>query len=162
MSTPLVATLLYHEVCEHPAESGFVRASALPYKHTPRAFAQHLDVIAQTGAAPELVSGFEPVPGGDISTEVLESAAGSNLLYVFTSEPQLTPARLDPAWVFGPVCIENSTPVERVRRLAMGRSWARERALRRAGVSESRRGAGISPLREHPDRGGEACCIKHS
>jgi len=242
MSTPLLATLLYHEVCDHPAESGFVRPSALPYKHTPRAFAQHLDAIAAAGTTPELVSeiglassgrhllltfddggksavsiadhlsrrnwkghffittsrigtsGFlthadirylracghsvgshshthpdifrglprsrmdeewrisgdvleqtlgEPckaasVPGGDISSEVLESAAGSNLLYIFTSEPRLTPARLGPAWVFGRVCIKNSTPVERVGHLAVGRSWARERALRRVRVFLSR------------------------
>ncbi len=242
MSAPLFATLLYHEVCDDPAESGFVRRSALPYKHTPRVFTQHLDAIAAAGTTPELVSEVEPaspgrrllltfddggksaafiadrlsrrnwkghffittsrigtagfmtrgdirylracghfvgshshthpdifralprsrmdeewrissdvlaqtlgepclgasIPGGDISAEVLESAAGSNLLYIFTSEPHLIPARLGSAWVFGRVSIKNSTPVERVGRLAAGRSWARERAVRRVRVFLSR------------------------
>jgi peptidoglycan/xylan/chitin deacetylase (PgdA/CDA1 family) len=42
-------TLLYHEVIDDPAESGFQTPGALPYKHPAGYFLQNLDVIARTG-----------------------------------------------------------------------------------------------------------------
>jgi peptidoglycan/xylan/chitin deacetylase (PgdA/CDA1 family) len=73
------------------------------------------------------------VPGGDISRQVLESAAAT-FPYIFTSEPRLQPARVGSSWVFGRVCVRNSTPVARVRQLAAGGSWGRERLVRRTRV----------------------------
>lgn len=41
-----IATFGYHEVTDDPDRSGFLRAGAVPYKLTRRAFAEHLDAIA--------------------------------------------------------------------------------------------------------------------
>jgi peptidoglycan/xylan/chitin deacetylase (PgdA/CDA1 family) len=41
-----IATFGYHEVTDDPDSSGFLRAGAVPYKLTRRAFAAHLDAIA--------------------------------------------------------------------------------------------------------------------
>jgi len=51
-----IATFLYHDVSDHPSESGFQRRSALPYKQTRAIFAKHLDRIAESGVTPESVS----------------------------------------------------------------------------------------------------------
>ncbi len=53
---PRLASFGYHEVTDDPRASGFQRPGALPYKHTTRAFAQHLARIAAAGVAPELVT----------------------------------------------------------------------------------------------------------
>ncbi|HEX5439228.1 MAG TPA: polysaccharide deacetylase family protein [Gemmatimonadaceae bacterium] len=50
-----VATLLYHEVTDEPASSGFQRPGAAPYRHSTRAFAEHLEAIAGAPATPERV-----------------------------------------------------------------------------------------------------------
>jgi peptidoglycan/xylan/chitin deacetylase (PgdA/CDA1 family) len=50
-----VAAFAYHEVTDDPRDSGFQRAAALPYKHTRRVFAEHLDGIAAAPVRPSLV-----------------------------------------------------------------------------------------------------------
>ena len=50
-----IASLMYHEVADDPASSGFQRPGALPYKHSTNAFAGHLARIAGAPAAPGLV-----------------------------------------------------------------------------------------------------------
>lgn len=70
------------------------------------------------------------LPGGDLSDDVLESAASARLAYLFTSEPVLYPQ-----WV-GDCCVLGRVPVRRrddplhVFDLASGHGWRRERAVR--------------------------------
>lgn len=234
---PPVVTFLYHEVCEDPAQSGFQRRSALPYKHRPTEFEKNLDVIGTVAPTPVALSDLRndsnseykiiltfddggksalhiadtldrrgwpghffvttsmigtrtfldpgeirelharghgigshshthpapfnsltiarmheewrvsreiledilgetvtsaSVPGGDLSTEVLESAADSGIRFLFTSEP------LPRAWAygemlcFGRVCPKAGTPLKRVERLASNRGFTRELVLRSA------------------------------
>ena len=52
----LVAGLGYHDVTDHPAESGFQRNGALPFKLCRATFRAHLDRIAASGTTPSLVS----------------------------------------------------------------------------------------------------------
>ena len=66
-----VATLLYHEVTDDPRASGFQRRSAMPYKLCRRAFAEHLDAIADGAHPPTRV------------TEIDFSAAARHLMLSF-------------------------------------------------------------------------------
>jgi peptidoglycan/xylan/chitin deacetylase (PgdA/CDA1 family) len=52
---PEIATILYHEVTDDPASTGFQRASALPYKHRTAEFAAHLHLISRWGPPSGLV-----------------------------------------------------------------------------------------------------------
>jgi len=63
-AVPLIASLIYHEITDDPATSGFQRASALPYKHTRAAFARHLDEIAASPCVPELVTAVDFAASG--------------------------------------------------------------------------------------------------
>ncbi len=49
-----IAAFLYHDVVDHPRDSGFQRTAAIQYKHTPAAFEDHLDHIASSRMLPEL------------------------------------------------------------------------------------------------------------
>jgi peptidoglycan/xylan/chitin deacetylase (PgdA/CDA1 family) len=71
MSGPRVASLLFHDVTDHPSESGFQRAAAAPYRYTTGAFDAVLEAIARSPFRPALV------------TEVDFSAVGSALLLTF-------------------------------------------------------------------------------
>lgn len=57
-SVPAVrlAAFGYHEVTEEPLTSGFLRPGAVRFTLTPRAFAAHLDRIAERATAPALVT----------------------------------------------------------------------------------------------------------
>lgn len=46
---PKIVTFLYHEATDNPSDSGFQRASALPYKHPRREFVDNLDAILRAG-----------------------------------------------------------------------------------------------------------------
>ena len=59
-----VVTLLYHEVIDNPAESGFQTPGALPYKHKTDYFLQNLDVIARTGVRISSVHDIDFDSGG--------------------------------------------------------------------------------------------------
>lgn len=50
-----IASFTFHEVCDNPAESGWQRPAALPYKHTTAGYREHLDQIAQAGVQPGLL-----------------------------------------------------------------------------------------------------------
>jgi peptidoglycan/xylan/chitin deacetylase (PgdA/CDA1 family) len=52
---PRIASLMYHEVTDAPATSGFQRPGALSYKHTTAAFTEHLTQFAGVPSAPGLV-----------------------------------------------------------------------------------------------------------
>ena len=56
--SPKVASLMYHEIGDDPAVTGFQRPGARRYRLTTRAFAAHLDAIA-AAAIPTLVSGLD-------------------------------------------------------------------------------------------------------
>ena len=50
-----IIALMYHEVTDKPAESGFQRASALPYKLPVSEFQSHLNQITLAGIRPERI-----------------------------------------------------------------------------------------------------------
>ena len=56
---PQVAAFTYHEVTDDPSSSGFQRLGAVPYKLTPRAFAEHLARIAAGPVAPTRVTDID-------------------------------------------------------------------------------------------------------
>ncbi len=53
---PEVAGFAYHDVTDEPGSSGLQRPGAVPYKLGRLAFARHLDGIASSAVAPELVT----------------------------------------------------------------------------------------------------------
>lgn len=224
-----LAAFGYHEVTDDPRDSGFQRPSADAYKLTRRAFAAHLDGIAESGLAPALVVDVElsqpgrhvvltfddggksasyvcdalidrgwrghffivtdligtrtfldvgeirrlrsaghvvgshscthpgvfreqsrermleewrvscdrlaqllgepclvaSVPGGSVSRLVFETAAESDIRYLFTSEPSPHPRRVRDCWVLGRFMPKLATPAERVRDLARFQGWPR-------------------------------------
>ena len=86
------------------------------------------DILAQLLGAPCTAAA---VPGGDISREVLESAAEAGLAYLFTSEPWLRPRCVGGCWVLGRYCPKAGTPPERLAELARFRGWRRILLVRR-------------------------------
>jgi peptidoglycan/xylan/chitin deacetylase (PgdA/CDA1 family) len=56
MSRSVVAGFAYHDVTDEPGTSGLQRPGAMPYKLGRQAFARHLDAIASSAVAPELVT----------------------------------------------------------------------------------------------------------
>lgn len=73
------------------------------------------------------------VPGGDISSVVLESASESGIRYLFTSEPLLRPERIGDTWVFGRVILKAGVSPATIRDLVSFRGWQRVQLLRRLG-----------------------------
>ena len=51
-----IASFTFHEVCDDPAESGWQRAAALPYKHSTAVYRQHLDEIGRSSVKPSLLA----------------------------------------------------------------------------------------------------------
>ena len=78
------------------------------------------------------------VPGGDISRQVLESARTAGLRYLFTSEPLLTPSRLDTCWILGRYSVKVETSAARVGELARFRGWTSALVRRRLKVMATR------------------------
>jgi len=74
------------------------------------------------------------VPGGDISREVLESASGAGLRYLFTSEPWLVPRRVGDCWILGRYSVKITTPPSRIEALVRFRSWTQALWRRRLKV----------------------------
>lgn len=64
MAPSRIATLMYHEVTDDPSTSGLQRVSALPFKHTRAAFAEHLQQIAAAPVAPRLVPQIDLAKAG--------------------------------------------------------------------------------------------------
>jgi peptidoglycan/xylan/chitin deacetylase (PgdA/CDA1 family) len=93
------------------------------------------DQLAQLLGEPCLTAS---VPGGDISSQVLESARTAGLRYVFTSEPWLTPRRLDPCWILGRYSVKVATSATRVGELARFRGWTSAMVRRRLKVLATR------------------------
>jgi peptidoglycan/xylan/chitin deacetylase (PgdA/CDA1 family) len=89
------------------------------------------DILAQLLGEPCLTAS---VPGGDISPQVLESANGAGLRYLFTSEPWLAPRRVGECWVLGRYSVKTTTPAARVAQLAQYHTWTRALVRRRLKV----------------------------
>src|SRR5207247_8730489 len=58
------------------------------------------------------------IPGGDISRQVLESAASAGVQYLFTSEPWISPRAVNGCRVLGRFCPKVGTSPARIRDLA--------------------------------------------
>ncbi len=86
------------------------------------------DILAQLLGEPCLSAS---VPGGDISSAVMDSAADAGLRYLFTSEPWLSPRRVRGCWILGRYCPTTATPVAQVAALARFRGWRGALLLRR-------------------------------
>ena len=71
------------------------------------------------------------VPGGDISTAVLRSAAPAGVRYLFTSEPWITPRRVDGCWILGRFGPKVGTSAGRVGALVRFDGWQRALLERR-------------------------------
>jgi len=56
---PQIAALLYHEVTDEPASTGFQWTGAFSCTHSPAAFTRHLAEIATSPVAPELVGDID-------------------------------------------------------------------------------------------------------
>ena len=75
------------------------------------------------------------VPGGDISPQVLESAAAAGLRALFTSEPWLVPRRVHGCWILGRYIVKANTATARIAALAAFRGWRRALLVRRGKVA---------------------------
>jgi hypothetical protein len=70
------------------------------------------------------------VPGGDLSSFVLDTASEAGFRYLFTSEPWFTPQRLDDCWIIGRVCLKAGTTPQAIEELAQFRGWRRAQLMR--------------------------------
>jgi len=86
------------------------------------------NAISEIVGAPCLTAS---VPGGDISRQVLESAARAGVQYLFTSEPWLSPRAIDGCRVLGRFCPKVGTSPDRIRELAQFRGWTSALVVRR-------------------------------
>jgi peptidoglycan/xylan/chitin deacetylase (PgdA/CDA1 family) len=94
------------------------------------------------------------VPGGDVSTAVLRSAADAGYSYVFTSEPDPRPVLQGTCRVLGRFVVKATHTAEQVGRLARGEGWQQALFLRRLRVAATRALPGLYrqyvALRTHP------------
>jgi peptidoglycan/xylan/chitin deacetylase (PgdA/CDA1 family) len=100
----------------------------LPWEQMVVEWRRSCDILAQVLGEP-CVTGA--VPGGEISAEVLRSAATAGLRYLFTSEPWLRPRVVSGCWVLGRYCAKASTTAEEVADLACLHGWAGKLLVRR-------------------------------
>lgn len=89
------------------------------------------DVLAQLLGEPILSAS---VPGGDISSQTLESASAGGLRYLFTSEPWLAPRRRETCWILGRFSAKRWTSPARIHELAQFRGWTSALMQRRLKV----------------------------
>jgi peptidoglycan/xylan/chitin deacetylase (PgdA/CDA1 family) len=89
---------------------------------------QSSDILAQILGEPCLAGA---VPGGEISTVVLRSAATAGLRHLFTSEPWLTPRVVGGCWILGRYCPKVSTTADEIADLVHFEGWANKLVVRR-------------------------------
>src|SRR5213079_2121029 len=116
----------------HPPPAELRSPDRQPFAHAPR----HL----QRAVAPPHARGMahqrrHAVPGGDISPQVLESAAAAGLRALFTSEPWVVPRRVHGCWILGRYIVKASTPSARIAALAAFRAWRGALLVRRVKVA---------------------------
>jgi peptidoglycan/xylan/chitin deacetylase (PgdA/CDA1 family) len=100
----------------------------LRWEHMVVEWEQSSNILAQLLGEPCTVGS---VPGGEISSQVLRSAAVSGLRYVFTSEPTLCPRVVRGCWVLGRFCVKQSTTPEEIARLSRFDGWTGKLLVRR-------------------------------
>jgi peptidoglycan/xylan/chitin deacetylase (PgdA/CDA1 family) len=93
------------------------------------------DILAQLLGEPCITGA---VPGGEISAEVLRSAAAAGLRFLFTSEPSPRPRIVSGCWVLGRFCVKTSTSPEEVAELARFRRWVGKLLVRKIKNAASR------------------------
>ena len=71
------------------------------------------------------------IPGGDLSTVVLDSAADAGLRFLFTSEPWVSPRRVRGCWMIGRVCPTTAASVAQIAAWAQFRGWRGALLVRR-------------------------------
>jgi peptidoglycan/xylan/chitin deacetylase (PgdA/CDA1 family) len=95
------------------------------------------------------------VPGGDVSSAVLRTAAEAGYAYVFTSEPDPRPVQHGACRVLGRFVVKASHTADDVARLARGEGWQQALFLRRLRVSLTRTFPGLYrqyvAYRTHPN-----------
>jgi peptidoglycan/xylan/chitin deacetylase (PgdA/CDA1 family) len=70
------------------------------------------------------------VPGGDLSSFVLDTASEAGFRYLFTSEPWFTPQRLGDCWIIGRACLKAGMAPQAIEDLAQFRGWRRAQLMR--------------------------------
>ncbi len=100
----------------------------LPWEQMVVEWRRSSDILEQLLGEPCTVGA---VPGGDISADVLRSAAASGLRHVFTSEPSLRPHIVGGCWVLGRFCVKTSVTPHQLAELAQYRGWAGKLLARR-------------------------------
>jgi peptidoglycan/xylan/chitin deacetylase (PgdA/CDA1 family) len=86
------------------------------------------DILAQLLGEP---CSAASVPGGDLSSVVMQSAAEAGFRYLFTSEPWLSPRRVGGCWIVGRVCPTRAMPVDQIAAFARFRGWRGALLVRR-------------------------------
>jgi peptidoglycan/xylan/chitin deacetylase (PgdA/CDA1 family) len=100
----------------------------LPWEAMVVEWSRSSDILAQLLGEPCTVGA---VPGGEISAEVLRSAAAAGLRHLFTSEPSLRPHIVGGCWILGRFCVKSSISAVELAQLAQFRGWGRKLAARR-------------------------------
>ena len=100
----------------------------LPWEQMLVEWRRSSDILEQLLGEPCTVGA---VPGGEISADVLRSAAASGLRHVFTSEPLLRPHIIGGCWVLGRFCVKSSVSSDQLAELARFQGWAGKLLTRR-------------------------------
>jgi peptidoglycan/xylan/chitin deacetylase (PgdA/CDA1 family) len=100
----------------------------LPWEQMVVEWRRSTDILAQILGQP---CSTAAVPGGEISSQVLRSAASAGLRYVFTSEPSLQPRIVQGAWILGRFCPKVSTTTEEMDALLRFKGWKKKLLVRR-------------------------------
>jgi peptidoglycan/xylan/chitin deacetylase (PgdA/CDA1 family) len=107
----------------------------LRWEHMVVEWQQSSDILSQILGEPCVAAA---VPGGEISKQVLRSAAAAGLRYVFTSEPWVRPRIVGGTWVLGRFCAKDSTTPEEISELTRFRGWTGKLLVRRLKTAASR------------------------
>lgn len=100
----------------------------LRWEHMVVEWQQSSDILSQILSEPCISAA---VPGGEISHQVLRSAAAAGLRYVFTSEPWPRPQIVSGTWVLGRFCAKGSTTAQDIGELIQFQGWRNKLLVRR-------------------------------
>lgn len=75
-----IASFVYHDVTDDPTDSGFQRASALPYKHPKKEFLANLDIIKSANAPVITVNELDAV--GEKAILLTFDDGGKSFMYI--------------------------------------------------------------------------------
>lgn len=77
-----VLSLLYHDVCDDPSETGFQRPAALPYKHRIGEFLQHLEIVAEVAPRPLTIPEYLEYPSTEYSVMLTFDDGGKSAMRI--------------------------------------------------------------------------------